>query len=92
MHEFETDTPDGAAFKLIETVALEQQKELLRPESQYNENAYEYFFRKNRTKKKITPIFNTYDDSIGNKLRTSFCIRKINTIRVLKQCRDKHRR
>lgn len=92
LHEFETDTPDGAAFKLIETVALEQQKELLRPESQYNENAYEYFFRKNRTKKKITPIFNTYDDSIGNKLRTSFCIRKINTIRVLKQCRDKHRR
>ena len=37
--------------KLIETVALEQQKELLRPESQYNEKAYEDFFKKNRIKR-----------------------------------------
>ena len=92
LHEFETDTPDGAALNLIETVALEQQKELLRPESQYNENAYEDFFRKNRIKRKITPIFYTYDDSIGNKLRTSLCVWKINAIRVLKQYRDKHQR
>lgn len=77
---------------MIKTVALEQQKELLWPESQYNENAYEDFFKKNRIKRKFTPIYNTYDDSIGNKLRTSFCIWKINAIRVLKQYRDKHQR
>lgn len=92
LHEFETDTPDGAALKLIRTTALEQQEELLRPESQYNENAYEDFFQKNRIKRKMTPVFNTYDDSIENKLKTGFCIWKINAIRFLKQYWDKNRR
>lgn len=92
LHEFETDTPDGAALKLIRTTELEQWEELLRSESQYNENAYEDFFQKNRIKRKITPVFNTYDDSIENKLKTGFCIWKINAIRFLKQYRDKNRR
>lgn len=91
LHEFETNTSDGAALKLIKTVAMEQQKKLLLLESQYNENAYEVFFRKNRKKRKITPIFNTYDNSLENKFKTSFCIWKIKAIRVLKQYRDKSR-
>ena len=77
---------------MIKTTPLEQQEELLRPESQYNEDAYEDFFQKNRIKRKMTPVFNTYDDSIENKLKTSFCIWKINAIRFLKQYRDKNRR
>lgn len=92
LHEFETDSPDGVALKLINTKTLEQPKELLRPESQYDEKAYEDFFKKNRIKRKITPIFLLYDDCIENKLKTSFCIRKINAIRALKQYRDKRRR
>lgn len=92
VHVFETDTPDGDALKLIRTVPLKLQNDILRSQSQFNENDYEVFFRKNRKKRKVTPIFNTYDDSFGNRLRTNFCIWKIKVIRVLKKFRDKYYR
>lgn len=91
LHEFETDTSDGTALKLIRTTKLEQQNEFSRSESRYNEKAYEDFFRKNRKKKKLTPVFNTYDDGIENKVKTSFCVWKISVIRFLKQNMDKKR-
>lgn len=71
---------------------MEHKEAMLLPESQYDEDAYENFFKKNRIKRKITPIFDTYDDSIGNRLRTNFCIWKINVIRVLKKFRDKNQK
>jgi poly-gamma-glutamate synthesis protein (capsule biosynthesis protein) len=89
LHEFETDTTEGKALRLIETSKLNQNMEVSHPESKYNEDAYEDFFKKNRIKRKFTPIFNTYDDGLGNRVKTGYCVRKINAIRFFKQLRDK---
>lgn len=91
LHEFESDTPDGAAFKLIKTTVVDRKNEMSHPESKFDEHAYEEFFRKNRIKRKLTPVFYSYDDGVGNRLKTAFCIWKINMIRTVKQGRDKKR-
>lgn len=45
-------------------------------------------FRKNRTKKTLTPVFKDYNNTFSNTLKTEFVIAKVKGIRALKQMID----
>ena len=90
VHEFETDF-GGDALKLTSTSVCDQSEKTFRMEESYDEKAYEKVFRKERKKRKLTPIFYTYENSLGTRFKTTLCIWKIHAIRFVKQLRDKRR-
>jgi len=92
IHEFETDTQSGSALSLIKTYNLSRDIGAKSSKEKYDEEAYESFFKRNRVKKKITPIFYTYDNSLENILKTDYCILKIAAIRTIKQMIDRNLR
>lgn len=58
-------------------------------ENDFNGN-YKYIFKKNRVKKKLTPIFTDYC-GLGCWIKTKFCICKIGCLRKIKMFLDKRK-
>ena len=55
------------------------------PYAGMNNKKYDTFFKDNRKKKKLTPIFFDYKSSVGNLLKELFMFIKIHFIRLLKR-------
>ena len=80
VYDFFTDI-DGRAIVLKGKRTLHEDSRSIQ---QYIE-----FFKINRKKKTLVPIFRDYKDSIENRLKTEFLLYRINSIRLLKKLLNK---
>lgn len=51
--------------------------------SELNGGGYDEYFKTHREKKRLTPIFNSYKKSFGNRVKMFFLIEKVKMIRVI---------
>lgn len=82
---FDTDGAEGSAISADVWEKLEPVENM--PVEEYDD-----YFRRNRKKRKLVPIFKTYEDSLSNRIKTGFCIWRIRGVRLLKMVLDKIRR
>lgn len=86
--EFYTDVKDCAIkFKENKTV----NEYCCNQYSKRNDDQYKKIFVKNRVKKKLVPVFYTYEDNIINKIKKFVCIERIKFIRFVKMTKDRRR-
>lgn len=90
---FSTDTGSDCAIELIkkETTNTLLNNTILHTVDDYNPVEYISKFKKCRVKRKLVPIFDTYEDTLITRAKTSFCVTRINIIRSLKMLRDRRK-
>lgn len=90
---FRTDCDREKAFELIkkETANTTETNVVLHVAEDYNLEEYKGWYKKNRIKKKLVPVFSTYEDTLITRGKISFCVMRIKAIRSLKMLRDRRK-
>ena len=88
---FSTDLSNGDAIALrkVETVETAAANSVLHIAGEYDEKEYIRFFRKNRVKRKMVPVFDSYGNGVKTRLRTEYSIARIKAIRAIKMFSDR---
>lgn len=90
---FSTDLSNGEAIALrkVETVETAADNSVLHIAGEYEEKEYIRFFRKNRIKRKMVPVFDSYGNGVKTRLRTEYSIARIKAIRAIKMFSDRRK-
>lgn len=81
VYRFSTDTKDAAIQLDVVPMILETDKD-------FDDDQYLQFFKQNRKKGKMTPVFQEYSGAI-TRIKTKYCVLKIKFIRFLKMRIDR---